>query len=78
WSRVVSALGFDPRGTFIKILHVVLGIAWLAAATLCVARPAAGNWPLACCAAATLWYLPFGTVLSLLVLALLSFRGFLG
>ena len=78
WSHVVSALGFAPRGTFIKILHVVLGMAWLAAATLCVVRPAAGNWPLACCAVATLWYLPFGTILSLLVLALLTVHGFHG
>jgi hypothetical protein len=71
WARVVSALGLDPRGGFVKSLHVVLGVAWLIAAVLLVVRPATGWWAALVCGVATLWYLPIGTVLSIIILALL-------
>jgi hypothetical protein len=71
WSRVVLALGFEPRGKFIKCLHVVLGIAWLAALVVFVTRPATGWWILLCCSVASLWYLPMGTILSAAVIVLL-------
>jgi hypothetical protein len=71
WSRVVSAAGFEPRSTFIKCVHLFLGIAWLAALVALATRPAFG-WRLAlCCGVATLWYLPMGTVIGVIVIALL-------
>jgi hypothetical protein len=71
WSRVVSALGFEPRGTFIKALHLILGIAWLVALVFFLMSPAVGWWMMLGCGIATLWYLPIGTVASLIVIALL-------
>jgi hypothetical protein len=71
WSRVVSALGFEPRSTFIKCLHLFLGIAWLAALIVFIMRPASGWWIALGCGIATLWYLPIGTLLSIVVIALL-------
>lgn len=71
WSRVVSALGFNPRSAFIKWLHVALGLAWLLATVLFVLRLSAGWWMLLGVGIASLWYLPLGTVLSAIVLALL-------
>lgn len=68
WSKVIRALGLEPRGKLVKALHVALGAGWLAAATVFVLRPAAGWWCLAACAVGTLWYLPIGTVISILVL----------
>ena len=71
WSRIVSALGFEPRSTLIKCLHLVLGIAWLIALIVFAVRPASGWWAVLCCAIASLWYLPIGTVLSIVVITLL-------
>jgi hypothetical protein len=71
WSRIVSALGLEPRSTVIKCLHLFLGIAWLIALIIFVVRPASGWWVLLGCAAASLWYLPVGTLMSVVVMALL-------
>jgi hypothetical protein len=71
WSRIVSAVGFEPRGSFIKCLHLFLGIAWLIGLTAFVVRPASGWWVVFCCGVATLWYLPIGTFLSMIVVVLL-------
>src|SRR5262245_12635493 len=49
WSRLVSAVGLEPRSTLIKVLHLLLGVAWLAAAILFVMRPPAGWWMLFAC-----------------------------
>jgi hypothetical protein len=71
WSRIVSAVGLEPRSTFIKCVHICWGIAWLVAMAIFAVRPASG-WRLAfCCAVATLWYLPIGTVVSIIIIALL-------
>lgn len=71
WSRVVSALGFEPRSTCIKCLHLFLGIAWLVALIVFIMRPGSGWWAVFGCAVASLWYLPVGTFLSIVVIALL-------
>ena len=71
WSRLVSALGFEPRGTFIKCLHLFLGLAWLVALMVFVLRPATGWWVMLGCGVASLWYLPVGTIASLIVIGLL-------
>ena len=70
-SRVVSALGFEPRSTLIKWLHVILGLTWLVAAVVFLLRPTVGWWVLLLSGIASLWYLPLGTLLSAVVLALL-------
>ena len=71
WSRIVSALGFEPRSTFIKCLHLALGFAWFSGTIVFVVRPGLGWWFLLGCAVASLWYLPIGTILSIVVIALL-------
>lgn len=71
WSRIVSALGLEPRSTLIKCLHLFLGAAWLAAAALFALFPGAGWWAVLLCSICSLWYLPIGTVASLVVIVLL-------
>ena len=71
WARIVSAVGFEPRSTLIKCLHLSLGIAWLVGIFVFVVRPASGWWVVLCCGLATLWYLPVGTVVSIVVMGLL-------
>lgn len=71
WASVVSAVGIEPRSTAMKLIHVVLGGAWLLAM---VGFAAGASWArsgLLACAGASLWYLPFGTLLSLVEIGLL-------
>lgn len=65
WADVVSAVGIEPRSTFMKGVHVVLGAAWLLAATALVAGAEWAPWGITACAVASMWYLPFGPVLGL-------------
>jgi len=71
WSRVVSSVGLDPRGTAVKCAHLFLGVSWLLGLVTFLARPALGWWVLLGSAIATLWYLPVGTLLSVVVIAFL-------
>jgi hypothetical protein len=71
WSRIVLAGGLEPRSTFVKCVHVFLGVAWLVGLAAFAMRPAPGWWILLCCGVATLWYLPIGTFVSIIVVALL-------
>lgn len=71
WSVLVSVVGIPPRSTLMKSIFAVYGLAWLAVilAYLVGARWAWRAMLLA--AVLSLWYLPLGTVISLLVLGLL-------
>lgn len=71
WAKLVSALGVNPRGTPMKTVHVVLGLIWIMGAFSYVARPQLGTLWLTVVAVASLWYLPFGTVIALAELAML-------
>lgn len=72
WSDLVSSLGVDPYR--LGGLFVGLGTEWLLSSFALLLLRAEG-WPrigLAVAAAGSLWYLPVGTVLSLLTLGLLG------
>jgi len=74
WSKLVSAVGIEPRSTFFMGVHLALGVAWLVSiAGFLVRRPWSWRAMLAC-AVAGLWYLPFGTLLSALQIFMLSRR----
>lgn len=71
WARVVSAVGVDPFR--MGVPFVLLGLFWLAVAAGVLAR---ARWAVPAgvvAALATVWYLPLGTVLSLLFVVLLYF-----
>jgi len=71
WSKLVAAVGIEPRSTLMKTIHVGLGVAWLAVA---VAYAVGESWAargMLVCAILGLWYLPIGTVLSLAQVVLL-------
>lgn len=71
WSKVVSAVGIGPRSVLMKSIHLVLGLGWLAVtACFVLGRPWAWSGMLVC-SVLGLWYLPFGTVLSVLQIVLL-------
>jgi len=71
WSRVVGAIGIGPRSTLMKGIHVVLGFVWLGVVACFAARPAWARPGMLVCAVLGLWYLPFGTLLSVLQILLL-------
>jgi hypothetical protein len=71
WTKVVSAIGLEPRSTLVKCIHVVLGIGWLAAALYYASDPRGAWWAVLACAVVSLWHLPVGTLLSALEIGLL-------
>lgn len=73
WSRLVAAVGIPPRSTFMKSAFVLFGLAWFASAFLFGTRRPNGERSLAVVAAATLWYLPVGTAVSVVELAGLAY-----
>lgn len=71
WSKLVAAVGMAPRSSLMKGAHIVLGLAWLGVVTCFALRfPWAWRGALVC-ALASLWYLPFGTLIGLIQIALL-------
>jgi hypothetical protein len=71
WSRVVSAVGIQPRSTLMKLIFLIFGSIWIAM-MVCFALGAGWAWwGMILCAIAGIWYLPFGTLLSLIQIVLL-------
>lgn len=79
WAKVVSAVGIEPRSTLMKSIHLVLGLVWLGI-TICFVLRLPWAWSaMVLCAVLGLWYLPFGTLLSVIQIVLLflpATRGF--
>ena len=72
WATVVSAVGIEPRSTLMKTIHVALGLTSLGV-TACFAVGLPWAWSgMLVCAVLGLWYLPFGTVLGVVQILLLS------
>ena len=71
WSKVVRAIGLEPRSNLVKTIFVLQGIITLALLACYLFRlPWAVN-ALKIAAVAGLWYLPIGTILNVIVLVLL-------
>jgi hypothetical protein len=75
WAAIPRAAGIDPRGVGVEAFFVALGVAYLAALAFFLAGWRGGRGAVAAGAAVALLYLPFGTLASLGVLALLWRRG---
>ncbi len=71
WASVVSAVGIEPRSTLMKSIHVLIGVTWLLVMVAFALRADWAWWGMLACAAAALWYLPFGTLLSVVQIVLL-------
>jgi hypothetical protein len=71
WAKVVTAIGIEPRSTLMKSIHFALGLAWIVMA-ICFALRLPWAWSgMLVCAVLGLWYLPFGTILSVTQIILL-------
>ncbi len=71
WAKVVSAVGIEPRSTLMKSIHFVLGLTWLGIMICFVLRLSWAWSGMVLCAGLGLWYLPFGTLLSVIQIVLL-------
>ena len=72
WSRLVEAVGMDPRSYEVMGIHLGLGLVWLGFSIAWARRASWGAWSgMMACAIGGLWYLPFGTVLGLVQIGLL-------
>jgi hypothetical protein len=71
WSKVVRAVGIEPRSYFMKAIFVIYGLAWIFISER-FAQGLSWTWlAMFIAAIGTLWYLPFGTVSSLVQITLL-------
>jgi hypothetical protein len=74
WANLLQRIGIRPRSALAKALHVLAGAAWLLSAAGLWMQ--AGWWRMGMAAAAvlSLWYLPFGMLGAIIVLAILILR----
>jgi len=71
WTKIVSAIGIEPRSTLMKTIFIVYGAVWLILIA-CYARGYGWAWwAMLFAAVGTLWYLWIGTVASLVIIVLL-------
>ena len=71
WSKLVSAVGIKPRSTLMKCVHLILGVVWVIMIVCFIRELPWAWWGMFICAVAALWYLPFGTLLSVIQIILL-------
>lgn len=71
WSRLVSGVGIEPRGTPMKVIFLTYGLVWLLVGAAFMLGTSWAWWAMFALAIGALWYLPFGTLLSLIQIALL-------
>ena len=71
WSKVVSAVGIEPRSTWMKSIFVAYGVLWLGVIVCFILKIEWAWWAMLIAAAGSLWYLPFGTLLGIVQIILL-------
>jgi hypothetical protein len=73
WSIIVSAVGIEPRSTLMKTIFAGYGAAWLTFIGCFIYRLSWAWWAMLFAAACSLWYVPIGTLASLVQIILLHF-----
>ncbi len=68
WAAILAAIGIDPFSTGMKAAFVVLGASFVLSAAAYALYMRRSSFYLGAVAVLTLWYLPLGTILSLIVL----------
>jgi hypothetical protein len=76
WTKLVSAVGIEPRSTLMKTIFVAYGVAWLALIVCYALGYKWASWAMLLAAIGTLWYLPIGTIASLIIIILLLIQTF--
>ena len=71
WSRLVKAVGLEPRSTTVKMIFVFYGIAALSATVYYALGLSWSRSALIVICVLGLWYLPVGTIVNIISLILL-------
>jgi len=71
WTKLVSAVGIDPRSTQMKMIFVCYGLIWLVIIASFIMRLSWSPWAMLIAAAGALWFLSFGTISSVIQIVLL-------
>ncbi|MEE8137350.1 MAG: hypothetical protein V3T81_00515 [Thermoanaerobaculia bacterium] len=71
WRHAVEAVGIEPRSTLMKSIFLGYGLAWMAVVVGFALKLHWAWWAMLAAAAGAAWYLPFGTLLSLIQIVLL-------
>lgn len=71
WASLVWIAGIEPRSTLMKTIFVVYGVFWLIVISFFAQKQRWAWIAMLIAAAGSLWYLPFGTVSSMIQIALL-------
>jgi len=72
WSTLVEHAGLAPRSTAMKTVFLVYGLLYVAATAAFLLGVASARWVTVALAVLGLWYVPFGTVINLIVVFLLA------
>lgn len=71
WTKLVSAVGIDPRSTLMKSIFLGYGLIWLIIIASFIMRVSWSPWAMLIAAAGALWFLSFGTISSVIQIILL-------
>ena len=72
WSKVVAGVGMQPRSTLMKWIFVVYGVGYLLAMLAFMFELPGAWWGLLVAVILGLWHLPFGTLINVVVMILIS------
>lgn len=75
WSKVVSAVGIEPRSSTMKWIFVIYGLATITIGILFLLGKAWAWVGLLIMAALGLWYIPFGALLHVVMIVMLLLPG---
>ena len=70
WADLISTAGIAPGSIGMKSFYFACGLLWLAAFVGLVLRRAVSRWLAIIAGVATLWYIPFGTLIGIVVIIL--------
>lgn len=71
WAGLIQGIGIDPRSAFMKSVFVVYGLFWILSVAGFLFKVGQAWFGLLALSIFSLWYIPFGTVISLVISILL-------
>jgi hypothetical protein len=71
WRHIVQAVGIDPAGRTMQLIFFGYGVAWLAIIAGFALKQEWSWTAMMAAAVGSLWFLPFGTILGIVQIALL-------
>jgi len=71
WASLVESVGIEPRSSLMKVVFFAYGLVYIIAAVAFVLGQSGAYWAILTIAVLGLWYLPFGTLINIIVILLL-------